>query len=90
MYGFGNFQTRTAHQRQMYEVDDERCLGVITLRPLSFRIQSFLPGHFVPSYISSPVILSSVISSPGLFVPWSFCPLELNLQKFMPKDLFKM
>jgi hypothetical protein len=58
-------------------------------------------------YTSSPFILSPVISSrsfrplihfvpghfvPGHFVPWSFRPLELNLQRIMPrkKDLFKM
>jgi hypothetical protein len=64
----------------------------ITLRPLSFCTRSFHPCHFVPSYILSPVISSPVISSPGHFLPWSFRPLELNLQKFIPRerDLFKM
>jgi hypothetical protein len=60
--------------------------GGITLRPLSFRTRSFRPGHFVPSYILTPVISSPVISSPGHFFPWSFCPLELNLQKFIPRE----
>jgi hypothetical protein len=48
--------------------------------------RSFRPVHFVPSYISSPVISSPVISP-----PWSFRPLELNLQrKPRKRDLFKM
>jgi hypothetical protein len=52
--------------------------GGITLRPLSFRIQSLRPGHFVPSYILSPVISFPVISSPGHFVSWSFRPVVVS------------
>jgi hypothetical protein len=52
-----NGQTQFAIALSMHD-------GGITLRPLSFRIRSFHPGHFVPSYILSPVI-----SSPGHFVP---------------------
>jgi hypothetical protein len=38
--------------------------------PHTFRPRSFRPGPFVPSH----------------FVSWSFCPIELNLQNFMPRE----
>jgi hypothetical protein len=56
----------------------------------------FVPGHFVPvisSWSFRPLIhFVPGHFVPGHFVPWSFHPLELNLQKFMPRerDLFKM